>query len=231
MPIPSPPSPIAVLACSRTSRYKPAVGRGVAQPGRALSSGGRGRRFESSLPDQVTASASSFVRTRRSLPVLVRNSLLPLRRSAAPFSRLTTHSAAECSSDGSPSARLLVVPAGRPKCFRSKPNTKQCHAGMCRRPGCFRECCAISEVWHANLGQVFNALMLVIEIVGSAGRRSWPCVQQTARLCLSTVGLSVPVRLRRRSCRWLIIAILVTTGYCKARSDHGTCFRWGGRSR
>ena len=27
-------------------------GRGVAQPGRALSSGGRGRRFESSLPDQ-----------------------------------------------------------------------------------------------------------------------------------------------------------------------------------
>src|SRR3546814_10070404 len=29
------------------------IGRGVAQPGRALSSGGRGRRFESSLPDQV----------------------------------------------------------------------------------------------------------------------------------------------------------------------------------
>src|SRR3989344_6616710 len=28
------------------------IGRGVAQPGRALSSGGRGRRFESSLPDQ-----------------------------------------------------------------------------------------------------------------------------------------------------------------------------------
>ncbi len=27
--------------------------RGVAQPGRALSSGGRGRKFESSLPDQL----------------------------------------------------------------------------------------------------------------------------------------------------------------------------------
>jgi hypothetical protein len=31
-------------------------GRGVAQPGRALSSGGRGRRFESSLPDHYTLS-------------------------------------------------------------------------------------------------------------------------------------------------------------------------------
>src|SRR3546814_480594 len=31
------------------------IGRGVAQPGRALSSGGRGRRFESSLPDQFLA--------------------------------------------------------------------------------------------------------------------------------------------------------------------------------
>ena len=28
-----------------------AIGRGIAQPGRALSSGGRGRRFESSFPD------------------------------------------------------------------------------------------------------------------------------------------------------------------------------------
>ena len=231
MPIPSPPSPIAVLACSRTSRYKPAVGRGVAQPGRALSSGGRGRRFESSLPDQVTASASSFVRSRRSLPVLVRNSLLPLLRSAAPFSRLTTHSAAECSSDGLPSARLLVVPAGRPKCFRSKAGHRTVSYRYVWATRLLRECCAISEVWHASLGQVFSALMLVIEIVGSVGRRSWPCVQQTACLCLSTAGLSVPVRLRRRSCRWLIIAILVTTGYCKARSDHGTCFRWGGRSR
>jgi hypothetical protein len=28
-------------------------GRGIAQPGRALPSGGRGRRFESSFPDQL----------------------------------------------------------------------------------------------------------------------------------------------------------------------------------
>jgi hypothetical protein len=29
------------------------IGRGIAQPGRALSSGGRGRRFESSFPDHI----------------------------------------------------------------------------------------------------------------------------------------------------------------------------------
>ena len=40
---------------SRRDPVAPAgSGRGVAQPGRALSSGGRGRRFESSLPDQLT---------------------------------------------------------------------------------------------------------------------------------------------------------------------------------
>ena len=42
----------AALAPAATSdRIQAGSGRGVAQPGRALSSGGRGRRFESSLPD------------------------------------------------------------------------------------------------------------------------------------------------------------------------------------
>src|SRR6185503_672272 len=41
------------LGSRRDLKWLPAgSGRGVAQPGRALSSGGRGRRFESSLPDQ-----------------------------------------------------------------------------------------------------------------------------------------------------------------------------------
>ena len=41
--------------------------RGVAQPGRALSSGGRGRRFESSLPDhfsEITLVLASQARAR-----------------------------------------------------------------------------------------------------------------------------------------------------------------------
>ena len=43
----------AALAPAATDcRSQAGSGRGVAQPGRALSSGGRGRRFESSLPDQ-----------------------------------------------------------------------------------------------------------------------------------------------------------------------------------
>lgn len=36
---------------ARDKRRRP-IGRGIAQPGRALPSGGRGRRFESSFPDQ-----------------------------------------------------------------------------------------------------------------------------------------------------------------------------------
>lgn len=40
-------------------------GRGVAQPGRALSSGGRGRRFESSLPDQFRSPQHHFARVIR----------------------------------------------------------------------------------------------------------------------------------------------------------------------
>src|SRR5437764_1698005 len=42
----------AALAPAATVSLGAGSGRGVAQPGRALSSGGRGRRFESSLPDQ-----------------------------------------------------------------------------------------------------------------------------------------------------------------------------------
>ena len=42
-------SALPSLACSDISRH---YRRGVAQPGRALSSGGRGRWFESTLPDQ-----------------------------------------------------------------------------------------------------------------------------------------------------------------------------------
>ncbi len=42
------------------SAHALAIGRGVAQPGRALSSGGRGRRFESSLPDHFTLLLSSL---------------------------------------------------------------------------------------------------------------------------------------------------------------------------
>ncbi len=41
----------AALAPAATHVASVGSGRGVAQPGRALSSGGRGRRFESSLPD------------------------------------------------------------------------------------------------------------------------------------------------------------------------------------
>src|SRR5947209_10319977 len=41
----------AALAPAATVSLGAGSGRGVAQPGRALSSGGRGRRFESSLPD------------------------------------------------------------------------------------------------------------------------------------------------------------------------------------
>ena len=37
-----------------STRYTMRLRRGVAQPGRALSSGGRGRRFKSSHPDQVS---------------------------------------------------------------------------------------------------------------------------------------------------------------------------------
>ena len=56
------------VATPQNAYYRPAPasqmlrhrrsGRGVAQPGRALSSGGRGRRFESSLPDQFLADFS-----------------------------------------------------------------------------------------------------------------------------------------------------------------------------
>ena len=37
-------------------------GRGIAQPGRALPSGGRGRRFESSFPDQNAGAAADAAR-------------------------------------------------------------------------------------------------------------------------------------------------------------------------
>ena len=47
-PVPIDPQPRRPRTSVRAAR----IGRGVAQPGRALSSGGRGRRFESSLPDQ-----------------------------------------------------------------------------------------------------------------------------------------------------------------------------------
>ena len=50
-----PPTPIylarALAPAATSRRIEAGSGRGVAQPGRALSSGGRGRRFESSLPD------------------------------------------------------------------------------------------------------------------------------------------------------------------------------------
>src|SRR5439155_19535136 len=49
-------------------------GRGVAQPGRALSSGGRGRRFESSLPDQLTAlTIRGMVKAQAPTDVVPRN--------------------------------------------------------------------------------------------------------------------------------------------------------------
>ena len=41
------------------SRMQAGSGRGVAQPGRALSSGGRGRRFESSLPTNFFCAISA----------------------------------------------------------------------------------------------------------------------------------------------------------------------------
>ena len=51
----APPTGIPIDARPRRPRssffWAARIGRGVAQPGRALSSGGRGRRFESSLPD------------------------------------------------------------------------------------------------------------------------------------------------------------------------------------
>ena len=52
---------IARLACAplRQSIYQ-RLHRSVAQPGRALSSGGRGRRFESSLPDHFIKAAVNF---------------------------------------------------------------------------------------------------------------------------------------------------------------------------
>ncbi len=53
-PLASPPrAPYRHAPCLAPLGSAPAgsIGRGVAQPGRALSSGGRGRRFESSLPD------------------------------------------------------------------------------------------------------------------------------------------------------------------------------------
>src|SRR3954470_23562406 len=54
--IPTPIYLAAALAPAATLvAAKAGSGRGVAQPGRALSSGGRGRRFESSLPDQLLA--------------------------------------------------------------------------------------------------------------------------------------------------------------------------------
>ena len=46
------------IAKTRGTGYKARRERGVAQPGRALRSGRRGRRFESSLPDQVTQGLS-----------------------------------------------------------------------------------------------------------------------------------------------------------------------------
>src|SRR5207248_8422822 len=45
----------------RPSVAKAGSGRGVAQPGRALSSGGRGRRFESSLHDHQPHAPSAGV--------------------------------------------------------------------------------------------------------------------------------------------------------------------------
>jgi hypothetical protein len=45
--------PPVQLAHARARRYMPALGRSVAQPGRALCSGRRGRRFESSHSDQL----------------------------------------------------------------------------------------------------------------------------------------------------------------------------------
>ena len=43
-----------------TPRYSAGYGRSVAQPGRALSSGGRGRRFESSHSDQNSLNSISY---------------------------------------------------------------------------------------------------------------------------------------------------------------------------
>ncbi|MFM2410022.1 MAG: hypothetical protein RL481_850 [Pseudomonadota bacterium] len=40
-------------ACLAGLTARVRIGRGIAQPGRALSSGGRGRRFESSFPDHL----------------------------------------------------------------------------------------------------------------------------------------------------------------------------------
>jgi hypothetical protein len=36
------------------------IGRGIAQPGRALPSGGRGRKFESCFPDQIFVDFLTF---------------------------------------------------------------------------------------------------------------------------------------------------------------------------
>jgi hypothetical protein len=41
--------------------YVPVQARGVAQPGRALPSGGRGRKFESSHPDQLNQIVNSLM--------------------------------------------------------------------------------------------------------------------------------------------------------------------------
>jgi uncharacterized membrane protein len=55
-PTPRPPRAIDPLAKAERRRYPARHGRSVAQPGRALSSGGRGRRFESSHSDQNSRS-------------------------------------------------------------------------------------------------------------------------------------------------------------------------------
>ena len=56
----------ALAPAATSSRTQAGSGRGVAQPGRALSSGGRGRRFESSLPDHWPLRASRRMSSRRS---------------------------------------------------------------------------------------------------------------------------------------------------------------------
>jgi hypothetical protein len=55
-------APPAQLAHARPRRYMPALGRSVAQPGRALCSGRRGRRFESSHSDQSFQTLSQKTR-------------------------------------------------------------------------------------------------------------------------------------------------------------------------
>ena len=112
------------IALAKGMTYTARLDRGVAQPGRALSSGGRGRRFESSHPDHRISSNSrpkAKEAPSRGASILC-DSVLHIARSGCRlpwFSRLRMLLASDCAAFPAPPPHYL-----RCGCHRTAPGCR-----------------------------------------------------------------------------------------------------------